>query len=257
MMTSGSILQSWRKKRRLSQLALALNAGLSSRHLSFIETNRATPSREMIFKIHQVLMLPRHVLNTLLSASGHLPHYKSLPKSDESLKPIFLALDTMLANHMPYPAFVLDKHWNLVCANEAMKNLLLALNLQGHKNMIDALTAPTFNQSFLLNYHDVLTQLLNRIQSEMSLIIDDEILHRLEKKLMNALPNNAMLDSQDTVLKTQFNIHNKLLSLFSVIAELGAVQEIAVGEFKIELMFPLDETTELFFSPPSSPITNG
>lgn len=251
MASAGSLIQTWRKKRRLSQLNLALSAEISSRHLSFIETNRSIPSRAMIFKIHHVLNLPRHALNTILCAAGYLPHYKNLAQSDESLKPIFIAIEKTLSNHMPYPAFVLDVYWNVIRSNQAMNQLLTALNLQGHQNIIEALTDLNFTQSNILNYDEVLAQCLNRLRSEMSLKVDDPILNSLEKKLLHALPDDPILEIDHTVLNTQFNIHGKQLKLFSIIAELSAVQEIAVGEFKIELMFPLDQATEDFFSPPS------
>ena len=251
MNSAGYIIQYWRKQRRFSQLTLALNAGLSSRHLSFIETDRSTPSREMIFKLHHILELPKSVLNTLLCSAGHLPHFQSLPQSDEQLKPIYTAIEKMLSNHMPYPAFVLDKHWNIIRANEAMNQLMNALNLQAHKNMIEGLTCTQFDHSQILNYDEVLTQCLHRIRSEISFRGEDERLQRLETKLLHALPKDLNLEVAHTVLNTHFYIRGQSLKLFSIIAELGAVQEIAVGEFKIELMFPLDKKTENFFSPPN------
>lgn len=247
MKSCGTMIKTWRKKRRYSQLDLALEAGLSSRHLSFIETGRSMPSREMILKINQLLMLPRYVLNSILCAAGHLPQYKCLPQTHEDLKPIYIAIERMLVNQMPYPAIVFDKHWDVVSANEAMKSLLTTLGLQRHKNIIEGLTDPDFNRSTINNYDEVITQLLNRLRSEISFIISDEKLYYLEEKLTNALSIDDTLEVGNTVLNTQFDINGEKINLFSTVADLGAVQDISVGEFKIELMFPLDKKTEDYF----------
>ena len=113
----GTILREWRKKRRYSQLQLAMEAGISSKHLSFIETGRSIPSKDMILRIQHYLELPRIELNLTLRYAGYSPLYQQLSSQDEKLKPIHYAIERILEQHMPYPAFVLDRHWNVVNAN--------------------------------------------------------------------------------------------------------------------------------------------
>jgi len=247
MNTCGSILQLWRKKRRYSQLELALDAGLSSKHLSFIETGRSIPSRNMILKLDQFLSLPRCELNRVLHSAGYSPKYTELMESHEDLKPVFTALDRIIANQKPYPAFVLDKYWNVVRSNSSMNNLLSNLGMTHHNNIIDALTDVEFDKSQIENYNEVITQLLSRLKSEITLSADDEKLNQLERSLTTSLPLGELFESTSPVLNTVFNLSGKKLSLFSTIVELGSVQDISIGKFKIELMFPLNSDTESYF----------
>ncbi len=247
MNTCGSILQTWRKKRRYSQLELALEAGLSSKHLSFIETGRSTPSRNMILKLDQFLSLPRCELNRALHLAGYAQKYTELIENHKDMKPVFSALDRIISNQLPYPAFVLDRRWNVVRSNKAMGYLLSNLGMTKHNNIIDALTDVEFDKSQIENYTEVISQLLIRLKSEIALSADDEKLETLEKNLTNALPVEGLLESTSPVLSTIFNIEGKKLSLFSTIVELGTVQDVSIGKFKIELMFPLNQETEIYF----------
>jgi len=246
MDTCGSILQGWRKKRRYTQLNLALDAGLSSKHLSFIETGRSIPSRKMIFNLNQFLLLPRFELNRVLKLAGYAPKFTELSEAHKDLKPIFNIIDRIVVNQMPYPAFVLDRHWNVVRSNQAMNNLLADLGMIKHKNIIEALTDTEFNKSAIVNFEEVITQLRSRLKSEAAIMCDDKLID-LEKKLTNSLSSNELLEPRSMVLSTVFNINGKKLNLFSTIAELGAVQDVSIGGFKIELMFPLDAETENYF----------
>lgn len=246
METCGSILQDWRKKRRYTQLNLALDAGVSSKHLSFIETGRSIPSRKMILNLNQILALPRFELNRVLNLAGYAPKFTELASTHKDMKPIFSIIDRIVENQMPYPAFVLDRHWNVVRSNEAMNNLLFDLGITKHKNIIEALTDDEFDRSTIINFEEVIAQLLSRVKSEASMTCDTK-LHGLEKKLRSALSSDGILDEKSMVLSTMFNIQGKKLNLFSTIAEMGAVQDVFIGEFKIELMFPLDSETENYF----------
>jgi len=247
MHTCGSILQTWRKKRRYSQLELALEAGLSSKHLSFIETGRSTPSRNMILKLDQFLTLPRCELNRVLHSAGYSPKYTELMESHRDMQPVFSALDRIITNQLPYPAFVLDKHWNVVRSNNSMNNLLDILGMTKHNNVIDALTDVEFDKSQIENYEEVISQLLSRVKSEITASANDEKLNELERSLTIALPLGELLESTSPVLTTVFNINGEKISLFSTIAELGSVQDVSIGKFKIELMFPLNTEAEIYF----------
>src|SRR5918992_3464668 len=119
----GPRLREWRERRRLSQLDLALDAGISARHLSFVETGRSTPGREMLLRVLEQLEVPFRERNRLLLAVGHAPAFPERRLEDPDLAPVREALDLVLTGHEPYPAVVVDRGWNFVAANSAMWRL--------------------------------------------------------------------------------------------------------------------------------------
>ncbi|PWQ99598.1 helix-turn-helix domain-containing protein [Leucothrix arctica] len=245
----GAILREWRKKRRYSQLQLAVDADVSSKHLSFIETGRATPSRNMILHLQLFLELPRLELNRALRLAGHTPIYQQLSEQHEELKPIYQAIDRIIEKQMPYPAFVLDHQWNVVRGNAAMINLLTKVGLLGSSSIVDALVSPNFDRRFINNYYEVINLLAHRIKSENSHNGGDPKLTELEHKLLAVLQDQSIAPADNgIILNMKFNIDGQALSVFSTITELGAVQDLAIGCFKIELMFPLDDVTERYFA---------
>jgi len=245
----GAILREWRHKRRYSQLQLAVDADISSKHLSFIETGKSVPSKNMILLLQQFLELPRLELNRALRFAGHSPVYQQLSEQHEDLKPIYQAIDRIIEKQMPYPAFVLDQHWNVVRANPAMVNLLTTVGLTGHANLVDALTSSEFDRSFISNYYEVINLLVHRIKNENSHNGGDLKLTEHEKKLASIIHDQAIEPADNgIVLTVKFNINGQPLNVFSTITELGAVQDVAIGCFKIELMFPLDDETEQYFA---------
>src|SRR2546421_12285183 len=119
----GPLLREWRQRRRLTQLELALEARVSTRHLSFVETGRSKPGREMLLRVADQLQIPFRERNHLLLAAGHAPEFPERPLEDPALAPVREALDRILAAHEPYPAVVFDRAWNLVAVNAPMANL--------------------------------------------------------------------------------------------------------------------------------------
>src|SRR4051794_28303285 len=122
--TFGDRLRAWRMRRRLSQLQLATDAGVSARHLSFLETGRSKPSRELLLHLAEHLDVPLRERNALLVAAGYAPVYRETRFDDASMTPVREALDTILGGHEPYPAVIVDARWNLVSANAALGALL-------------------------------------------------------------------------------------------------------------------------------------
>src|SRR6266849_9204957 len=116
----GPLLRGWRKRRRRTQLDLALDAGISARHLSFVETGRSTPSAEMVLLLAEQLQVPVRERNHLLLAAGYAPAFPERSLEDPELAPVREALDRILTGHEPYPAIVVDRYWNVVAANSAM-----------------------------------------------------------------------------------------------------------------------------------------
>lgn len=244
----GLIIKKWRKKRRYSQLKLSLEVGLSSKHLSFIETGRSKPSKSMIFRLNQHLEMPRPELNSALRSAGHLPVFQHLTDDDKNLEPVHYAINRIIEQQMPYPAFVLDRYWNVVAANTAMKNLLDDIDILHHKNIIEALTDPEFKRGSIANYDEVMYLLYHRFKSELSHTVYDQTYKNLEEKLNNVITSIDETWTDSLVLNTHFSIHGKDIQLFSVIVDMGSVQDVTVGCFKIELMFPSNKETENYFN---------
>ena len=121
------MLRTWRTRRRLSQLGLALQAEISSRHLSFLETGRATPSREMVLRLADVLEVPLREQNEMLLAAGYAPEFSERSLDDRALSQARRAIELILQGHMPYPALAIDRHWSLITANRAAMSLLSTL----------------------------------------------------------------------------------------------------------------------------------
>src|SRR5918998_6278225 len=117
----GSLLREWRERRRLTQLELALDAGISARHLSFVETGRSKPGREMLLQVLEQLEVPLREQNSMLLAAGHAPAFPERSLDDPELAPVREALDLILTGHEPYPAIAVDRAWNLVAVNSALR----------------------------------------------------------------------------------------------------------------------------------------
>ena len=124
----GTLLREWRQRRRLSQLDLACEAEISTRHLSFLETGRSLPSREMVLRLAEQLEVPLRGRNTLLMAAGYAPVFPERPLADPALQGARKAIDLVLAGHEPYPALAIDRHWTLIASNNAVTPMLAGID---------------------------------------------------------------------------------------------------------------------------------
>jgi len=247
----GSICRDWRKQRRYSQLQLALELGISSKHISFIETGRSIPSREMILKIGTFLFLPKREINRALYAAGYAPFYTELSHEDEDLKHVFNAIDQMLKNHMPFPALVLNQNWDVVNANESAQKLLEDLGFSEHKNLVEAIISDNPQTSKIINWHESALTVLVRLRHEISIMGGSKKLEELEQKLTSCLaPKNDILniDASQPVLSIKLQLPKTVLSFFSMIAQLSTVQDVTVSEYKVELLFPTDDKTKNYYN---------
>jgi len=248
--TVGEILKKWRHQHRYSQLQLALELGISSKHISFIETGRSNPSKEIILKISTFLSMPKREINRALYVAGYAPIYTELSISDESLKPIFEAIETMVKNHMPYPAIVLSQSWDVIMANDSAQNLLADLGYSEHTNLIEALIDDNPKTSKIINWHEAVSAVLTRLKQEISMLGNPQRLQEYEKNLSQCLSLNTespQIETEQIVLSTKCQVNDSALSFFSIIAQLGTVQDVAVSEYKVELMFPADEATKKYY----------
>lgn len=247
----GCFLKEWRKHRRYSQLQLSLELGISSKHVSFIETGRSSPSREMVVKIGEFLFLPKREINRGLYLAGYAPMYTDLPSGHENLKPVFSAIDKMIENHMPYPALVMNQNWDVVKVNESANELLVELGYSGHKNLIEALIFDDPKTSKVVNWHETALSILVRLRQEISISGGSSRLEELETKLSLCLPENTSgvnIGENQVVSPTVFKVGSNEISFFSIISQLSTVQDVTVNEFRVELMFPSDEITKKIYT---------
>ncbi len=249
--TVGLSLRQWRKQARYSQLQLALELDISSKHISFIETGKAMPSREMILMLCAFLGVPKGEVNRLLHLAGYAPNYSELSASDESLQPVFEAIDHMMESHMPYPAFVVNQCWDFVSTNASAQRLLETLGFAESGNLIETLIEDDPLNSCILNWHDAVLGVLTRLRQESSFPGSPKRLQDLEQRLtdkwLQYKQGNPLHAVDQVVCATQIQVEEKALAFFSVIAQLGTVQDVTVSEYKVELLFPADEATKLYF----------
>jgi transcriptional regulator with XRE-family HTH domain len=177
----GELLRSWRQRRSLSQLELALDSDVSARHLSFVETGRARPSREMVLRLAARLEVPLRERNGLLLAAGFAPQYRERPLDAEEMTPVRQALDRFLRAHEPYPAVVVDRHWTLVAWNAALEVLTDGVApelLEPPANGLRVLFHPRGMAPRIANLDEYGAEMLRRVRRRAALT-GDEALARL------------------------------------------------------------------------------
>ncbi|CAN7145152.1 helix-turn-helix domain-containing protein [Massilia sp. LjRoot122] len=255
-------LRYWRGKRGLSQLKLSVDAGISQRHLSFLETGRAAPSRDLILKLGLVLDIPLRQRNAMLLAAGFAPAYRERCLQDPELAAVMQALDFMLAQQAPYPALVVDRLWNLVMANEpAARMMRWFLGMPAHApiprdgsvNVIKLTLDPNGLRRHLVNWEDVCTDLLQWVQREAMGDGPGSEATRLLDELM-ALPGIAQAASQPNLdrralpfLPVQLRKDAVTLNLFTTITTLGTPHDVTVHELRLESFFPADAASRQWF----------
>ena len=241
------LLRRYRTARRLSQLDLALTCEISARHLSFLETGRASPSREMVVQLSEGLLLPLGARNALLQAAGFATVYPASPLASEALGPFRRILTEMMERHAPYPALLCDRHWNVLDASPAAKALLSALQDDpGEINLIRMLTSSHAAEASIVNLAEMLAEMQGRIQLEALEAADDEVLTGLLSELEAAtarhpLPPGHTLRSPLVPLTLRTAAGE--LSFLSTIAHFGTSEDVTIRDLRLELLFPADEAT--------------
>ncbi len=254
-MDPGELLSDWRKTRRLSQLELAGRAAVSSRHLSFVETGRARASAGLLRRLAAALDLNCRDTNQLLVAAGHAPVYGETRLDEPAMAPVRQALEVMLDNHLPYPAAVLDAHWNLLLANTALQGLIQAMVAEGGPlpatgNIVELVFHPEGFKPFILNWDLVASVLLRRLRRDLDLRPDPQ-LQRLYRRLEDLADVPALLGatpvSVDPMLTLQMMVGGQRLTTFSTLASFGTAMDVIMEELRIEHYFPADDATRAFF----------
>ncbi|MFD1932336.1 MULTISPECIES: helix-turn-helix domain-containing protein [Nonomuraea] len=246
----GVLLREWRQRRRLSQLDLALLADTSARHLSYVETGRARPSREMVLRLSEALEVPLRERNTLLVAADYAPAYREGRLSDEDMGSVRAVLDTMLTAHEPYPAVVVDRLWNVVAGNRAMSVLMAGIppHLQEPLPNVFRLTLhPEGLAPHLANLGEVRSHFLDRLRRQVNATGDDEL--RLLYEEVRGYPAPADEEEGTELGSSPFEVPLRIrtpfgeLSMFGTMATFGAPADVTLSELAIELFYPLDEFT--------------
>jgi len=253
MSAVGALIQHWRKARRLSQLALAAEAAVSTRHLCFIETGRASPSRDMVLKLAAVLDVPLRERNTMLLAAGFAPAYRESTLDEPALAAVRGALDAILSQQEPYPAVVMNRDWDIRRGNDAAKRffdyLLDGRETAGSGNVLRMMFHPDGVRPYVVNWPDVARALVARVQREAIGGVADEPARRLLAEVLSYPEVPAALRTVDPtvplvpVIPVRFAKDDQRFDFFSTVTTLGTPQDVTVQELRIECFFPADEPT--------------
>ena len=251
------LLKTWRQKRRLSQLELALSACVSQRHISFLESGRAKPSRSMILQLSETLEVPLRERNDWLTAAGFAPVFKARPLDDPQMNQVMNAVRMMLKNHEPFPAVAIDRAWNIRMANAPfeMLNAMLGADLWQRlggmeRNLMRLFFHPNGIQPFVTNWRAIAPLLWHRAQREAEALGGQEM--KLVLTELNQYQDaDTLWAAEDAalvpVLPLEIEKDGVRISLFTVIATFGTAQDVTADELRIESLFPADAATEKLF----------
>jgi transcriptional regulator with XRE-family HTH domain len=243
----GTMLRDWRTRRRLSQLDLALEAEVSTRHLSFVETGRAHPSREMILKLAERMEVPLREQNTLLLAGGFAPLYREQSLESPNLAQARDAVQRILTGHEPYPAIAIDRHWNLLAFNQAIGPLLAGIApelLQPPVNVLRLSLHPDGLAPRIVNLAEWRAHLFDRLDRQIELTADPELIALRQELTSYPVEEAAGHGHIDTlVVPLVLRTGAGELRLFSTTTVFGTPLEITLSELAIESFFPADSET--------------
>jgi len=247
----GTLLRHWRTVRRLSQLELALDAEVSSRHLSYVETGRSRPSREMVLRLAEALEIPLRERNALLVAAGYAPRYFETGLAEPEMAQIWSAIDLILRHQEPYPAFVLNRHWDIRLANQAAARctrFLLGADT-AESNMIRLVLQPDGVRPMMVNWEETAGDLIRHLHNQIAASPSDERAKRLlaEVLVYPGVParwRTREIGAPTTpLLTTIFRKAGIELRFFSTITTFGAPHDVTLEELRIESSFPADDAT--------------
>jgi transcriptional regulator with XRE-family HTH domain len=240
------LLRHFRGARRMSQLDLALDCNVSARHLSFLETGRAKPSREMVLQISDGLILPLASRNALLQAAGFAPLFPATPLDSEALGPFRAVLQEMMDRHAPWPAMLADRHWRLRDANTAALALLAPLQVGGETSLIRMLMASAAAPELIANLPEVLAEMRGRIALEALEAPGDAELAALIAELDAAIARHPPVPAmRRPLVPLEVRTPGGVLSFLSTVAHFGTSEDVTVRDLRLELLFPADEPTRM------------
>lgn len=252
----GALMRFWRDRRGKSQLDLSLDTGVSQRHLSFVESGRSVPSRQVLSNLAEGLDIPLRERNALFLAAGYAPLYPEPDWDAPQMRAVKRAVERLIRQHEPWPALVMDRHWNVVMTNAAAPAFFgRFIDLEQHarpRNLLRLLFAPDGLRPFVEDWSDLARTLISRLHREAPRGILDDAGQALLSDLMayadvdpkwrylRAAPDRALLPYVPFTLR----LGGQRLSYFSLITTVGTPQNITAQELRVESLFPADDATE-------------
>jgi transcriptional regulator with XRE-family HTH domain len=250
---AGIILRQWRGSRGKTQLDLSFDSGISQKHISFVESGRSTPSRQTLLDLAQALEIPLREQNTLLLAAGYAPVHSQDPLDAPAMTSITKALKRMLRQHEPFPAIVMDRHWNVLMTNDASPRFFgCFIDMDARpqpRNLLHLMFDPEGMRPFIANWKSTARSLLARVHREaLGRVIDAGTRSLLDElsKYPDVAPEWRTPSTEDVLpmIPLSFRKGGVTLNYFSMITTVGAPQTVAAEEMRLESMFPADEFTE-------------
>ena len=240
-------LRRWRRLRRLSQLDLALAADVSARHISFLETGRARPSRMMVTHLASVFEVPRADRNHMLAAAGFAPAYGERALSEAEMQPVRNAIQWTLERHNPFPGVVIDRHWTAIEMNQATARLSGAVDVGLGDNLVEALLSPALRRA-LVNWSELIHHAARRLTTESAALGGDAVLDRYAAQIAAELKGSPTTppDRFPPFIPAVYRMGDAELRLISTLASFGSAEDVALADLRIELMFPEDDLTRAF-----------
>jgi transcriptional regulator with XRE-family HTH domain len=248
----GSLLRDWRKRRHLSQLDLACDADISTRHLSFLETGRSLPSREMVMRLAQQLEIPLRERNSLLVAAGFAPVFQERPFSDPALQAARKVIELVLAGHEPYPALAVDRHWSLIASNRTVPVLIADIEpslLKPPVNVLRLTLHPNGLAPRIANLREWRSHLLVRLRRQVDLSADPVLAALLKELTAYPVPTVDRSDRRNTpdyagvAVPFQLATSDGTLSFISTTTVFGTPVDITLSELALESFFPANAAT--------------
>jgi transcriptional regulator with XRE-family HTH domain len=238
----------------MSQLSLALEAGISSRHLSYVETGKAQPSREMVTRLAETLEMPLRERNAMMVAAGYAPKFRETPLAMPAMDLVRQAIDQMLRQQEPYPAFVVNRYWDVLQTNAAMPRIFSRLKPGGpvHGNVLRQIFDPADMRPHIANWEEVAGEVIRHVHNDVAAAPTDLRMRQLLEEVLRypEVPTNWRSREPGAsplpLLTTRLRNDAVELVFFSTFSTFGTAHDVTIEELRIESMFPADATTAAF-----------
>lgn len=250
----GKLLRTWRSQRRMTQLDLALQAGISARHLSFVETGRAQPSRDMLLRLAEQLNIPRRGRNELFAAAGFAPVFPERALTDPTMAAARKAIDLIISGHRPFPAFAIDRHWVLIASNGMLTPFLGSVSPELLKAPVNSLRLTLHPEGLgprLADYHEWRGHVLEKLRRQIAVSGDAVLIELFDEVRNYQMPPPPRTGGkpwgdhvgEPFVLPFRLVTDSGLLSFFTTTTVFGSPLDVSLEEMSIELFYPADAET--------------
>lgn len=249
----GAVVRYWRQQKNKSQMELAMDIGISTRHLSYVETGKSQPSRNMVLYLGQALQLPYRQQNSLLLAAGYAAQFKEKGIDSEEMKMVRESLQNLLENHNPYPALVINSRYDIMTVNQgyaAFIDHFLGTEQTGkYDNALRLFYADDGLKPYVANWDVVAPLLLARVHEE-AISIQDGFMLQLVSSLTTSIETNQAVDLIGyglPMLSLEFKINGEIGRFFTTIATIGTPLDLTTQEIRLEMLYPADEATKKLY----------